>query len=226
MERLRNQSGVENSVVYKLFGKRAAKNDNKNHIKFMNDNYFAKRLSENVVEAKLIDLRGVDCKSLGKTVDRICLSEIASGTNVQFAEGQVCERDALNLKEGHIMTENAIRRARSTLVKAHTNKIDGYYILLVHPDIADRLIKEKHFSCMQDPSVEDVFNMALVGEINDILIIETYMIPIIENSMSEKIYQSFLLGECAFGVKYLKAESTLGIKIINETHLVRIETIG
>ncbi len=135
---------IDESVFFKLVGKDITLNDNKNHIGFMNDNYFIKRLFENVVEAKLIDLRGVDYKSLGDAVDKVCILDISDGINVQFAEGQVCERDALNLKDGHIMTENTIRRARSTLVKAHTNKIDGYYVLLVHPDIADRLIKEEH----------------------------------------------------------------------------------
>ncbi|MBQ3023382.1 MAG: hypothetical protein IJD91_08690 [Clostridia bacterium] len=226
MSEFANQSGVEKSVVYNFFLEEKLAKVTEGHIEFLNDNYFAKRLSENVVEAKLIDLKGVDYKSLGNTVDKICISEFCDGEKVQFAEGQVCGRDALSSQEGHIITEKAIRMARSTLVKAHTNKIDGYYVLLVHPDIADRLIKEKHFSCMQDASAEDAFNMALVGKINDVLIVEIDMLPINKNAKGENIYSSFIFGDYAFGIKFIESQSVLGFGRINERHMVRIETVA
>lgn len=149
IEEYKNQS-----VLINFFGQDKTKYDNKNTISFMNDDCFVKRLSENYVEANKYDLKGMELDKRWNKIESICISEISGGTNVQFADGQVWERNDLNSKEGHSISEKSIRKARATLVREHTDKINDKYVLLVHPDIAEQLKKEKFFCVANDEKLK------------------------------------------------------------------------
>ncbi len=75
----------------------------------------------------------------GETLDTITREVLNSGTNVQFAEGQVVSRHLLVGGEStgnHYFTVDAIRRAERNLKTKKAKKINGYYVGIIHPDVA------------------------------------------------------------------------------------------
>lgn len=204
----------EYSLFLKIFGQEKTEDDKPQYVRFMNDNYFVKTLEESFLRADVFTLKGQSYIDMARRIDKVCCSCISGGTNILFAEGQVWGEDELSYEEGHYLTEKSIKRAMSILTKEHTEKIDGNYILLVHPDVADRINKDEHL------------NKKLNGERCGIKAIETDMLPTYKNAKGETVYCSFLFGDYAFGIKVLEEQGVCGIRRINESHMVRIETVG
>ena len=202
----------EDSIFLKFFGQDKTIQDSANDIILMNDNWFVKKLEDNYVSASIYDLKNTPYNKRQDIIKQICISELQHGTNVQFAEGQVWRRDDLSFEEGHYMSVKATRMALSTLVREHTEKLSGKYILLVHPDVAKRLKKE--------------LKAKLIGEVLNVIIVEMSQLPIYKNAVGEDIYCSFLLGDYAFGVKVFEEQGICGIRRINERRMVRIETVA
>lgn len=221
-----NEMSESKSICFKFCGQYHTMNDSPNYISFINDDYFVKRLKDNFVAANIYDLKNAPYNERWRIIERISIRELSRGTNVQFAEGQVYERDALNSKKRHHISDNAIRFARATLAREHTDKINGNYILLVHPDIAERLRQGKFFCDATDEKLKNDLKGRLIGEILDVIIVEMEQLPIYKNSKGEDIYCSFLFGDYAFGIKYFEKQAVCGIRRINEKHMVRIETVA
>ena len=81
----------------------------------------------------------------GKTLDAITREVLAGGTNVQYAEGQVTERNQLvggKAEGNHYLTVDAVRRAVRTLKKHDAEPIGDSYIGIIHPDTAYDLMND------------------------------------------------------------------------------------
>lgn len=77
----------------------------------------------------------------GETLDTITREVLNSGTNVQFADGQVVARYLLeggnaDPKDNHYLTVDAIRRVVRTLKNGKAKRISGSYVAIIHPDTA------------------------------------------------------------------------------------------
>lgn len=86
----------------------------------------------------------------GRTLDTITREVINSGTNVQYADGRVSARTALvggsdTAANNHYMNTTAIRMAARTLDAQDAPKIDGYYVGIIHPNVAYDLMSDPNW---------------------------------------------------------------------------------
>ena len=82
----------------------------------------------------------------GRSLDTITREVINAGTNVQYAAGTKTSRADLayvSVSDNDNITVQAIKRAVRTLENQDAPKIDGYYVGIIHPDVA--------FDLMNDP---------------------------------------------------------------------------
>ena len=72
----------------------------------------------------------------GRTLDTITREVLNGGTNVQYADGSVASRAALQYGSSikNVLTVDCIKRAVRALKLQNTPRIDGGYVGIIHPD--------------------------------------------------------------------------------------------
>ena len=114
----------------------------------------------------------------GRTLDAITREVVCGGTNVQYGEGQVSARHLIagnqeNEDENCYLTVNAIRRAVRTLKNQNTEKINGSYIAIIHPDCAYDLMNDPNWKFPhQYAAPENIFD-GEIGKIEGVRFIES-----------------------------------------------------
>lgn len=128
-------------------------------------------IDNNVVQAtKLIGSQA------GRTLDTITREVLNSGTNVQYAEGQVNDRSQLvggQESGNHYITVRAIRMAVRNLERQSAPKINGKYVGIIHPDIK--------YDLMDDPRWLTPHEYTDTAEIYDNEIGELYGVRFVES---------------------------------------------
>lgn len=86
----------------------------------------------------------------GATLDTITREILNGGTNVQYANGQVTARYKLvggdsTAANNHYLSVAAIKRATRTLKVQNAEKIDNYYVAIIHPDAAYDIMNDKEW---------------------------------------------------------------------------------
>lgn len=86
----------------------------------------------------------------GETLDTITREVLNGGTNVQYADGQVDARYKLvggssTAANNHYLTVAAVKRAVRNLKIQKAEKIDGYYVAIIHPDAAYDIMNDKEW---------------------------------------------------------------------------------
>ena len=79
----------------------------------------------------------------GGTLDTISREAMNAGTNVQYAEGQVTSRAAIT--SDMKLTVKAIKMAVRALKVQNAQKINGYYVAIIHPDCAYDITEDPRF---------------------------------------------------------------------------------
>ena len=203
-------------------------------------------IDNNIVEAST--LLG---SQAGRTLDTISREVMNSGTNVQYAEGQVESRAALtgDMK----LTVEAIKRAVRFLKKQNAKKINGYYYAIIHPDCSYDLTKDDQFiEVVKYKNPERIFN-GEIGELEGVRFIETTEAKIFAQAGASGIdvYSTLVFGANAYATTTvtgggletiikqlgssgtadpLNQRSTVGWKalkvteILSPQYMVRIET--
>lgn len=140
----------------------------------------------------------------GKTLDAITREVLAGGTNVQYAEGQVTERNQLvgGKPEGnHYLTVDAVRRAVRTLKKQDAEPIGDSFIGIIHPDVAYDLMSDPKWVNVKSYSDPDGIYEGEIGKIENVRFVETSEAKVFEGAGSEgrDVYATLILGDNAYG---------------------------
>lgn len=140
----------------------------------------------------------------GKTLDAITREVLAGGTNVQYAEGQVTQRDKLvGGKESgnHYLTVNAVRRAVRTLKKQNAEPIGDSYVGIIHPDVAYDLMNDPKWVNVKSYADPEGIYDGEIGKIENVRFVETSEAKVFESAGSESrdVYATLILGDNAYG---------------------------
>lgn len=191
-------------------------------------------------------------KQGGMTMDTVVRDIVHAGTNVQYADGSVSGRN--NLTSDNKMTVDCIRRAVRTLKNANADpRDDGYFVAVIHPDVAYDLTSDPAWEAVKQYDPEDWYR-GEIGRIAGVRFVESTEAPKFVNEgsgSSVDVYSTLVIGAGAYGVvdvegggmeiivkqkgsagtaDPLNQRSTVGWKatqtavILNQDAMVRIET--
>lgn len=187
----------------------------------------------------------------GETYDTLTRNALIGGTNVVYApNGDTAITSRTNITTGCVITPALINKIATQLKKNKAPKIDGYYVALIHPDVAldlkeDPTYKEYH----KYNAVEPIFK-GEIGEMHGVRFIETNNAKIwAKGTGGSAVYATLFLGKDAFGVldpegegmeMIVKPKGTIGgpleqfstigykfchgAKILYEERIVRLES--
>jgi N4-gp56 family major capsid protein len=149
----------------------------------------------------------------GMTLDTITRDILVTGTNVQYAEGQVSSRADLvggdeTAENNHYMTVKCIKLAVRSLKNQNAPKINGDYVGIIHPDIAFDLTEDPEWKFPhQYVDTENIYS-GEIGKIAGVRFVETTEAKKIPNagkstssgSSDRDVYCTLVLGDNAYGV--------------------------
>lgn len=140
----------------------------------------------------------------GKTLDAITREVLAGGTNVQYAEGQVTQRNQLvggKAEGNHYLTVDAVRRAVRTLKKQDAEPIGDSFIGIIHPDVAYDLMSDPKWVNVKSYSDPEGIYEGEIGKIENVRFVETSEAKVFEGAGSEgrDVYATLILGDNAYG---------------------------
>ena len=127
------------------------------------------------IDNTLVEAGEILAMQAGETLDAISREVLNSGTNVQYAENGVSRCMLVGGKESgnDYLTVNAIKKAVRTLKRNNAKKINGYYVGIIHPDVAYDLMSDplwENVKAYCDP--EDMYN-GEIGRIHGVRFVET-----------------------------------------------------
>ena len=151
-------------------------------------------IDNNLVEAtKLLG------NQAGETLDTVTREVIVGGTNVQYAGGK-SDRSALTASD-KLTVDDCFKAARF-LKTQKAKKIDGYYVAIIHPDVAyDLMRSEDWINAAQYAGSSQLFE-GEIGKVAGIRFVETTEAKIFAKagSGSKDVYATLVLGADAYGV--------------------------
>ena len=114
----------------------------------------------------------------GRTLDTISREVLCGGTNVQYGSGNVSARYLVtggksNSDENCYLTVDAIRRAVRSLKNQNTEKIDGCYIAIVHPDCVYDLMNDPNWRFPHQYADPSAIFEGEIGKIEGVRFIES-----------------------------------------------------
>lgn len=169
-------------------------------------------IDNNVVQAtKLLSSQA------GRTLDTVTREVLAGGTNVIYApkvvdgaETEVLSRSTLTPE--CVLTPFVVMRAAATLEAMNTPKIDGSYVLIIHPYCRETLQESPGWvDVVKYKEGNNTFS-GEIGKIGDVRVVTTSEAKVINDSTCpvEKsttyysVFTSLLLGANAYGVTELE----------------------
>ena len=151
-------------------------------------------IDNNLVEAtKLLG------NQAGETLDTVTREVLMGGTNVQYAGG-VSARNALTADSK--LTVDECFKASRFLKTQKAKKIGGYYVAIIHPDVAyDLMRSEDWVNAAQYAGSTQIFE-GEIGRVAGIRFVETTEAKIFAKagSGSKDVYATLVLGADAYGV--------------------------
>lgn len=169
-------------------------------------------IDNNVVQAtKLLSSQA------GRTLDTVTREVLAGGTNVIYApkvvdgaETEVLSRSTLTPE--CVLTPFVVMRAAATLEAMNTPKIDGSYVLIIHPYCRETLQESPGWvDVVKYKEGNNTFS-GEIGKIGDVRVVTTSeakvindsSCPVVEESTYYSVFTSLLLGANAYGVTMLE----------------------
>ncbi len=127
------------------------------------------------IDNTLVEAGEILAMQAGETLDAISKEVLNSGNNVQYAEKGLTRCTLVGGTEGEndYLTVNAIKKAVRTLKRNNAKKIDGYFVGIIHPDVAYDLMSDalwENVKTYADP--EDMYN-GEIGRIHGVRFVET-----------------------------------------------------
>lgn len=169
-------------------------------------------IDNNVVQAtKLLSSQA------GRTLDTVTREVLAGGTNVMYApkvvdgaETEVLSRSTLTPE--CVLTPFVVMRAAATLEAMNTPKINGSYVLIIHPYCRETLQESPGWvDVVKYKEGNNTFS-GEIGKIGDVRVVTTSeakvindsTCPVVESSTYYSVFTSLLLGANAYGVTELE----------------------
>lgn len=169
-------------------------------------------IDNNVVQAtKLLSSQA------GRTLDTVTREVLAGGTNVMYApkvvdgaETEVLSRSTLTPE--CVLTPFVVMRAAATLEAMNTPKIDGSYVLIIHPYCRETLQESPGWvDVVKYKEGNNTFS-GEIGKIGDVRVVTTSeakvindsTCPVVESTTYYSVFTSLLLGANAYGVTMLE----------------------
>lgn len=169
-------------------------------------------IDNNVVQAtKLLSSQA------GRTLDTVTREVLAGGTNVIYApkvvdgaETEVLSRSTLTPE--CVLTPFVVMRAAATLEAMNTPKINGSYVLIIHPYCRETLQESPGWvDVVKYKEGNNTFS-GEIGKIGDVRVVTTSeakvindsTCPVVEESTYYSVFTSLLLGANAYGVTELE----------------------
>ena len=135
----------------------------------------------------------------GETLDTVTREVLVGGTNVMYSGG-VSDRSALGA-DNKLTVDDFFKAARF-LKTQKAQKIDGYYVAIIHPDTAyDLMRSEDWVNAVQYAGSTQLFE-GEIGRIAGIRCVETTESKIFEKAGAggKDVYATLVLGANAYGV--------------------------
>jgi N4-gp56 family major capsid protein len=151
-------------------------------------------IDNNLVEAtKLLG------NQAGETLDTVTREVLVGGTNVQYAGG-ASARSAL-AADNKLTVDECFKAARF-LKTQKAQKIDGYYVAIIHPDVAYDLMRSEDWVNAAHYAGSSQLFEGEIGRVAGIRFVETTEAKIFAKagSGSKDVYATLVLGANAYGV--------------------------
>lgn len=134
----------------------------------------------------------------GETQDILTRNALLSGTNVAWVNGK--QRNTLDKTD--ILTPAMVNKAATLLKKSKTPKINGYYVAIIHPSVAEDLRNSDEWKLFhQYNAVEQIFK-GEIGELHGVKFIESNNAKIWKDSTTKSgiaVYGTLFFGKDAWG---------------------------
>lgn len=153
----------------------------------------------------------------GRTLDTVTREVLAGGTNVIYApkvvdgaETEVLSRSTLTPE--CVLTPFVVMRAAATLEAMNTPKIDGSYVLIIHPYCRETLQESPGWvDVVKYKEGNNTFS-GEIGKIGDVRVVTTSeakvindsTCPVVESTTYYSVFTSLMLGANAYGVTELE----------------------
>lgn len=144
--------------------------------------------------------------AMGETLDTITRNALMEGTNVMYGGSNVNAVGSLTASDK--LTPTLVNKAATFLKKMKAPKIDGSYIAIIHPSVAEDLRESDAWKDVHKyASVKEIFK-GEIGELHGVRFVETTEAPVSAAGASNAcVYSCFFLGKDAYGVIDPTAES-------------------
>ena len=139
----------------------------------LSDMLLLSAIDNNMVQAtKLIGSQA------GRTLDTIVREVMNSGTNIQLADGNVSARYLLSggnedATLNNYLTVDGIRKCARALKNQNAEKIDGYYVAIIHPDCAYDLMSDPDWKYPHQYKDTSNIYEGEIGEVAGVRFVET-----------------------------------------------------
>lgn len=136
------------------------------------------------------------------TLDRIARKELNASTNVVYAaKDGVRATSRGQLTAEHTLTYNDVAYMATMLKRNNAPTIDGSYIAIVHPDVAqDIMLDERWIDVQKYKNPESVYN-GEIGKLHNVRFIEsTEALCVKEGASACGVYSTIFLGRDAYHV--------------------------
>ncbi len=136
------------------------------------------------------------------TLDTITRNELNAGTNVVYAaKDGVRATSRGQLTAEHKLTYNDVAFMATMLKRNNAPKIDGSYIAIIHPDVAqDIMLDERWIDVQKYKNPENVYN-GEIGKLHNVRFVEsTEALVTREGDDGVGIYSTLFLGREAYNV--------------------------
>ncbi len=133
----------------------------------------------------------------GETYDTLTRNSIVGGNCVLYGGGK---NSRANLTAADIMTPALVKKAATWLKKNKAPKIDGYYVAIIHPSVAEDLTSTdewKEYHKYND--VEPIFK-GEIGTLHGVRFVETTCSKVWKEEGGIATYGTLFLGKDAFGI--------------------------
>lgn len=136
------------------------------------------------------------------TLDTITRNELNAGTNVVYAaKGGVRVTSRGALTADHKLTYNDVAYMSTMLKRNNAPKIDGSYIAIIHPDVAqDIMLDERWIDVQKYKNPENIYN-GEIGKLHNVRFIEsTEALCTKEGAGGVGVYSTLFIGKDAYHV--------------------------
>jgi N4-gp56 family major capsid protein len=162
------------------------------------------------IDNNLVEATKLCGNQAGETLDTVTREVLVGGTNVQYSGG-VSDRSALTAE--HKLTVDDCFKAARFLKTQKAKKIDGYYVAIIHPDVAyDLMRSEDWINAAQYAGSAQLFE-GEIGRVAGIRFVETTEAKIFEGGKDNcAVYACLFLGKGAYGVVDLSEGTEVIVK--------------